>query len=54
VTQTETGEERRQRIQAKASKHFVLLVALILGLSVYIAFFTGDSFIEMIEHAPTD
>ena len=54
VTQAETGEERRQRIQSKARKHFMFLVALFLGLSAYIAYFTGDRFIEMSEHAPTD
>lgn len=50
----ETAEERRARIESKAKKQFVILVFVILGLSAYIAYFTGDRFIEVQETRPTD
>ena len=48
----ETADERRARVAAKAKKQFIILMAVILGLCAYIAFFTGDRFIEMSEEAP--
>ena len=47
----ETAEERRARIE---SQEIVILVFVILGLSAYIAHFTGDRFIEVQETRPTD
>jgi len=49
----ETPEERRLRIQQKSKRHFIILVGLILAASAYIAFFTGDRFIEMSDSAPS-
>jgi hypothetical protein len=48
----ETLEERRERIRKKAGRQFVALVFLILAMSAYIAYFTGDRFIEMSDQAP--
>ena len=48
----ETAAERRARVAAKAKKQFIVLLAVILGLCCYIAFFTGDRFIEMSDEAP--
>jgi hypothetical protein len=48
----ETLEERHERVRKKATRHFIGLVLLVLALSAYIAFFTGDGFIEVSDQAP--
>ena len=45
----ETADERRKRIEEKSKRQFVMLLFLMLGLSAYIAYFTGDRFMEMQE-----
>ena len=50
----ESAEERRARVQSKAKKQFVILVFVILGLSAYIAYFTGDRFLAVQETRPAD
>ena len=50
----ESAEERRARIQKKAKRQFVMLVAAIIGLSAYIAYFTGDRFLAMQDERPHD
>ncbi len=50
----ETAEERRKRIEEKSKRQFVMLLFIMLGLSAYIAYFTGDRFIEMQEQQTDD
>ena len=48
----ESAEDRQIRIRQKSKKQFLLLIAVFIGISVYIAFFAGDSFLEVApEHA---
>ena len=42
----ESDEERQSRIRQKSKKQFLFLIAVFVGFSVYIAFFTGDAFLE--------